>query len=459
MNVLFVTLDRRTQLLAESHAGFRREGMDAFETMGEDGGRRRRRRRIARAAIIGALCTAVGVAVAISPFDREPGIEVETAKPPIVVGPASRAVEAPSTTATTGQPSTTTTATTAKRRPPAPSSTTTSVKVTTTTATTPAVTGPVALDRPGFYTANLDGSGLRRVSDDAVSGSPSLQPAISPDGRQLVFTEGAVPGEGWDILVMDLATGKIRRLGQYARTGMPAWSPDSKHLAFLGTDTTTKADRDVWIADAAGIEPARAIAHPGDDTSVAWGPDGRLASTSAEGIAVHRADGSERTIIYGKDMGLPGILRWSPDGTMVAAIPSGVYVSVIARADGGGYTELHHFYSGHGITGDFAARELDWAPGSDRLVLTGGVGDHDPVFSMRVVKADGTALWTRPVDYQSPDWAPAGDVIASLVGGQIRLYDPKAGDPIGVFPAPSSGMAVKSFAWMPDGAAIAFSVG
>jgi Tol biopolymer transport system component len=412
----------------------------------------------------------VGATVLIAPFDHQPGIEVETAKPPTVLEPGSRSVEGPSTTSSTGQPSTTTssvpptqapviTTTTAKRRPPAPSSTTTSLKVATTTSTAPAVAGPVALDRPGFYIANLDGSGLRRVSTDAVSGSPALQPAISPDGRQLVFIEGGAPGEGSDIVVVDLATGRQRRLGKRVRTGMPVWSPDSKRLAYVGTDVTTPADRDVWIADAAGVGPNRAIAHPGDDTSVAWGPDGRLASTSAEGIAVHQADGSERSIIYGKDMGLPGILRWSPDGTMVAAIPSGFYVSVIARADGGGFIELHHFYSGHGITGDFDARDLDWSPGSDRLVLAGRVGDRDPVFSMRVVKTDGTALWTRPAEYQSPDWSPAGDVIAALVGGQIRLSDPKAGDTIGVFLAPPSGMAVKSFAWMPDGTALAFSVG
>jgi hypothetical protein len=92
-------------------------------------------------------------------------------------------------------------------------------------------------------------------------------------------------------------------------------------------------------------------------------------------------------------------------------------------------------------------------------VLAGGRGDRDPVFSMRVVKADGTVLWTRPVEYQSPDWAPAGDVIASLVDGQIRLYEAKDGEPTGVFLTPSSGMAVKNFTWMPDGTAIAFSVG
>jgi dipeptidyl aminopeptidase/acylaminoacyl peptidase len=442
-----------------------------METIGEERGRSRERRRALIAAAVGAMCAIVGAAVVIAPSAREPDIEVETAKPPVVVDPASRPVEGPATTSTTAEPSTTTsssvptteapvtTSTTPRRRPPAPSSTTTTSKITTTTTTASTVTGPVALDRPGFYIANLDGSGLRRVSTEAVPGTSSLQPAISPDGRFVASIEGGAPGEGADIVVMNLAAGTVRRLGPHVRTGMPVWSPDSKRLAFLGTDAAQRSDRDVWIADAAGIEPNRVIAHPGDDTSVAWGPDGRLASTSAEGIAVHQPDGSGRTIVYGKDMGLPGILRWSPDATMVAAIPSGFYVSVIAQADGGGFTELHHFYSGYGITGDLAARELDWAPGSDRLVLAGGLGDRNPVFSMRVVKADGTVLWTRPVEYQSPDWAPAGDVMASLVDGQIRLYDAKAGEATGVFMTPPSGMAVKSFTWMPDGTAIAFSIG
>lgn len=313
----------------------------------------------------------------------------------------------------------------------------------------------MALDRPGFYIAKLDGSGLRRVSTELVGMAPS-HPAVSPDGRRMAYV-----GAGADVYVMNLADGTTRRLGGPVATGRaggaPVWSPDSTRVAFPGAGSTSPPNRDVWIADANGVEPIRVIPHPGDDSVVAWGPDGRLASTSEDGIAVYQPDGSARTIIYDKPMGDPGLLRWSPDGTMVAAIPGGWYVSVIARADGGGYTELHHYRSGHGITGDFSASEVDWAPGSDRLILGGHTPDPERAWAWRVVKADGTALWTAPMPYQVPDWAPAAEVIASLVDGRIRLYDPKTGAQTGTFMSMPSGLVVSSYTWIPDGTAIAFT--
>jgi Tol biopolymer transport system component len=261
---------------------------------------------------------------------------------------------------------------------------------------------------------------------------------------------------------MNLADGTSRRLGGPVATGRaggaPVWSPDSTRVAFPGSGSTSPPSRDVWIADADGAETIRVIRHPGDDSVVAWSPDGRLASTSEEGIAVYQPDGSGRTIIYDKPMGDPGLLRWSPDGTKVAAIPGGWYVSVIARADGGGYIELHHYYSGHGITGDFSATEVDWAPTSDRLILAGRTPDPDRAPAWRVVKADGTALWTEPTaPWPAPDWAPAGEVIASLRDGKIQLYDAKTGAHTGIFPSMPSGLTVRNYTWMPDGTAIAFT--
>jgi Tol biopolymer transport system component len=145
---------------------------------------------------------------------------------------------------------------------------------------------------------------------------------------------------GRDVYVMDLADGTSRRLGGPVATGRPGgapvWSPASTRGAFPGAGSTSPPSRDIWIADADGVNPIRVISRPSDDSVVAWGPNGRLASTSEEGSAVYRLDGSGRTIIYDKPMGDPGVLRWSPDATMVAAIPGGFHVSVIARADGGG---------------------------------------------------------------------------------------------------------------------------
>ena len=103
-------------------------------------------------------------------------------------------------------------------------------------------------------------------------------PALSPDGRTVVFTI-----QEWSIeknkstanlWLADLATGNLRRLTTAAAgDGAPAWSPDGKRLAFTsrrGDDEATS----LYVMPVDGGEPEKILELPFSVGSPKWLPDG-----------------------------------------------------------------------------------------------------------------------------------------------------------------------------------------
>ena len=85
---------------------------------------------------------------------------------------------------------------------------------------------------PQVYTIGTDGLGLRRVTSGE---SYAARPTWSP----LPFNEIAYTfrnGPGFDIKVIDMASGQVRQLtfGEGTNEG-PVWSPNGRHLAFTST--------------------------------------------------------------------------------------------------------------------------------------------------------------------------------------------------------------------------------
>ena len=100
--------------------------------------------------------------------------------------------------------------------------------------------------------------------------------AFSPDGRRIavdVQQEGGLS----DIWLFDLSTSILSRLtsGAYvASASPPAWTPDSKRLAFV----RSPANLDVWWALADGSQPPEKLATlPQRTRAVTFAPDGKSA--------------------------------------------------------------------------------------------------------------------------------------------------------------------------------------
>ena len=105
-------------------------------------------------------------------------------------------------------------------------------------------------EEAGIYDISMDGSDLRLVARfididpipndrKGVSGSRRLPLALSPDGSRLAFvTEEYSPefGSGLQsIHVVGVDGSDEKRLAE--RTGPPAWSPDSRRIAYINWET------------------------------------------------------------------------------------------------------------------------------------------------------------------------------------------------------------------------------
>lgn len=161
-----------------------------------------------------------------------------------------------------------------------------------------------ASDRTGqmqLWTMHADGSDQRRL---LASGSFDFHPAWSHDGRSIVFQRRSAT-TGFDLWVLDVASGAERQLTSLPRNEVGAWfSPDDEWVVFGGNNGTSP---DVWRVPTTGGSPTvltsgvciagTAPCVPAFDGQPSWTPDGRVLflSDRSGGIAVWTmaADGTD----------------------------------------------------------------------------------------------------------------------------------------------------------------------
>lgn len=102
-----------------------------------------------------------------------------------------------------------------------------------------------------------------------------LQPAFSPDGKQLAFV-WAQDGQGEDIYVQLIDDDAPRRVTEHPGVERdPAWSPDGRHLAYYSFDPRDPATCDLYITPVVG-GPARRLTacNKTIQRGLRWSPDG-----------------------------------------------------------------------------------------------------------------------------------------------------------------------------------------
>lgn len=193
-----------------------------------------------------------------------------------------------------------------------------------------------------LYVMNADGSGQRRVANNAVVNS-ARTPAWSPNGQQIVFAAGQEGSDG--LYVIDVTGANLRHLTTSGRN--PSWGSNNKIVfdavnpVAVATQRTQAAavkprfissdGRQLWVinADGTGLTqlPVVGVKEP------AWSPDAtqivfaKAILDVASGISLVNADGSNERAIPNAGGGAQP--SFSPNGQQIAYYRGNIVVSNI----------------------------------------------------------------------------------------------------------------------------------
>jgi dipeptidyl aminopeptidase/acylaminoacyl peptidase len=238
--------------------------------------------------------------------------------------------------------------------------------------------------REGF-----DGAVTRRLRIDDLTGlALPEQPALSPDGSQIVYVL-CTADTAADRNVRSLwrvADGRARQLTRGQADTSPAWSPDGTRIAFLRGTGTGPAQ--IWLLPADGGEPEQLTTLPLGAGAPVWSPDGTKIAFTAR--ADQRAMPGEDDAARARRAAGPLTaerLDYKADGAgLLGTMRSHLHVLDVASRQCRAVTE-----------GDWQAGSPAWSPDGTKLAFTAATApDADLVYRAPVHVLDVTDPRSAP---------------------------------------------------------------
>jgi TolB protein len=261
-----------------------------------------------------------------------------------------------------------------------------------------------------IYLMNADGTNQRRLTENTDGDG---FPALSPDGKKIVFDGNRLRVEGEPLNTSDLFVMNTdgTEQTQLTRGSSAGWSPDGKSIAFhasaSGTGQPIKPDpgaatfdSDIFVANLddllEGVGERKNLTNSPEaiDDDPDWSPNGEqiafvshaatdnhLNSITAE-IYVINADGTGEPARLTNNVEEERAPAWSPDGTRIAFMcrrGGADFEICVMNADGTGQVQLTD-----NAVGDLTPT---WSPDGEQIVF------HRPVASrlqLWLMNADGT---------------------------------------------------------------------
>jgi len=185
------------------------------------------------------------------------------------------------------------------------------------------------------FIAHLDGTHIRQITHDVRAALP----AWSPDGRQIAYVGSADRNVDDSVFIIDLKSGATTQVTfEDAPVSDARFSPDGSAIVYTVSE---RSRQEVRIVPVAGGEGTRLVGTPGFAASgPGFSADGSLLSyaCAGEGLCLANADGSNRRMIArAPGIGWVPSASWSPTGSRLAfwsfLTDEGVYVYDVATGE------------------------------------------------------------------------------------------------------------------------------
>lgn len=247
-----------------------------------------------------------------------------------------------------------------------------------------------------IYTMDGDGGNQTRVTEHPAT---DADPAISPDGREIVFTSNRSGNN--DIFTVDSRGGTpVNLTSNPANDGWARWSPNGRRIVF---HTNRDGNFEIYVMDSDGLAPARLTNYAGIDQFPDWSPDGMtiVFRRDIDIYVLDLATGEAERLTNAPP--LNQMATFSPNGRQLVFMSArDGYPSVFTMdADGGNQVNRTPKDEGD-VASDWLSRAPSWSTNGRHIYFMSfrpSTGGDTEVFMMN---GDGSDLrrltWTIGVD-------------------------------------------------------------